>query len=171
MENVSNIKSRGLCPRLFMYFAHPLHKTTYCVMITLFKAKGALCSTKKGIRMEFFNPDKHLDRVIESFQSGPSVIQLIGAGTAEGYTKIFCLNFEGKKRSFYIPQHQPGLRRCKLGKSFLILTKVTKTAKGQAKFWLVTCVYSHAAWLFPLDVFNDEGEYQPLVETKTTTAA
>lgn len=119
--------------------------------------------------MLFFNPDDHLKRVVESFESGPSVKQLFSAGIAQGHTEIFCTNFLGDKKIFYIPQHQLGFKRCKFGNSLLLLTKVTDEASGQAKFWLVTCVYSHAAWQFPLDAFNEDGEYQPLVEVTTTT--
>lgn len=116
-----------------------------------------------------FNPDDAPQGFVKSFHSGPSVTQLIKAGTAQGFTEIFCINHEGEKKIFYIPEHQLGLKRCRFGETLLILTKVTENPSGEAEFWLVTCAYSHKAWLFPLKAFSENGEYQPL--TETTTAA
>lgn len=110
----------------------------------------------------FFNPEKCPERVIQQFVSGPSVVSLFRHGTAKGSSDIHCTDFEGKEHVFYIPQHQLGIRRCSVGNTMHILTKVSKRANGKPKYWLMSCVFSRTGYLFPIEAFNEKGEYQPL---------
>lgn len=118
---------------------------------------------KRGdMAKKFFNPEKCPERVMQFFCDGPGMLALYRAGTESGPTQIHCEDYEGKVHTFFVPPQILGGRRSLINNSAHTLTKVSRKEDEAPTLWLMSCVYSRLGYLFPLDAFNDAGEYQPL---------
>jgi hypothetical protein len=121
----------------------------------------------------FFDPESQecSGRVLEYFPTGPKVVSLIRCVTEPGWSETFCIDVQGKERKFYIPTQKMNQGRYSFGVTIHTLTKVSEESGKEPQFWLLTDTMSlrRRTWLFPIDAFDDNGEYHPLI--KLTTAA
>lgn len=107
-----------------------------------------------------FNPEE-CSEVLERFSECPSTLALFSYGLEKGHRGVFCVDLKGKEKVFYVPQHRSGIKRCNLDNSVYTFTGVTEKQFGPPQFWLVVCASSRLGYLFPIDSFDDEGNYHP----------
>jgi hypothetical protein len=111
-----------------------------------------------------FNPEKNPEQIIQCFETGPSILHLFRCSIEEGHSEVHCIDDSGKEKTFFIPKHTIGVKRCNAENSRYVLIKVALKPEDEVGFWLLTCVYSRRSYLFPSHAFNGEGIYVPIKE-------